>query len=97
MPDSEVLGSSSEQVQMHTMGSSAVPGHISGENQAIELVPILQVVPFCGPEKESCAANQTLRDQTCLVPCSGLYADIQDNSLKQTMQAFKQETMTGRI
>ena len=55
------------------------------------------MVTFCGPEKEDCAANQTLRDQTCLVPCSGLYADIQDNSLKHTMQAFKQDMMTGRI
>ena len=70
---------------MHTMGSSAVPGHISGENQAIELVPILQVVPFCGPEKENCVANQTLKDKSCLVSCDGLYADIEDDSLKQNV------------
>ena len=44
----------------------------------------------CGPEKESCVANQTLKDKSCLVPCAGLYADIEDNSL----QANK---MAGRI
>ena len=42
---------------------------------------------FCGPERESCVANQTLKDKSCLVPCSGLYADIWDNSVKQNMMA----------
>ena len=39
----------------------------------------------CGPEKESCAAKQILKDKKCLVPCAGLYADIVDNSLKANM------------
>ena len=38
---------------------------------------------FCGPEKETCVANQTLWDDKCLVPCEGLYADIEDDSLKE--------------
>ena len=33
----------------------------------------------CGPESEGCVANQTLKDESCLVPCSGLYADIADD------------------
>ena len=47
----------------------------------------MQVFTICGPEKESCAANQALRDKNCLVPCSGLYADIADNSLQANMMA----------
>merc|ERR1712192_23824 len=46
-----------------------------------------QALTFCGPEKDSCVGNQTLKDKSCLVPCTGLYADIEDNSLKHTMQA----------
>ena len=49
---------------------------------------------FCGPEKESCVAKQTLKDKSCLVPCTGLYADIEENSFKQTMQA---NMMAGRL
>merc|ERR1711971_714865 len=40
---------------------------------------------FCGPEKSACVGSQNLRDRSCLVPCSGLYADTADGSLKQTM------------
>ena len=29
--------------------------------------------------------SQSLKDNICLVPCSGLYADITEDSLKQTM------------
>ena len=39
----------------------------------------------CGPEKETCVANQTLRDKNCWVPCDGLYADIEDGSLKENV------------
>ena len=43
--------------------------------------------PICGPEKEACVANQTLKDKSCLVPCTGLYADIQQDmaELEQKM------------
>ena len=51
----------------------------------------------CGPEKESCIENQTLKEESCLVPCTGLYADIVDDSLKQTTQAFDQNMIKGEI
>ena len=47
------------------------------------IVIIRQEIAFCGPEKETCVANQTLKDEECLVSCEGLYADIADDSLKQ--------------
>ena len=30
-----------------------------------------------------CVARQTLRDDACLVPCNGLYADISDDSFER--------------
>ena len=54
-----------------------------------------QEIAFCGPEKETCVANQTLKDKTCLVPCDGLYADISDDSLKQNIESLKQNMVTG--
>ena len=54
---------------------------------------------MCGPEKESCVANQTLKDGEYLVPCDGLYADIADDSLEQNLEqnmiSLKQSTMKG--
>ena len=44
-----------------------------------------QDIPFCGPEKETCVANVTLKDKACLISCDGLYADIEDISLKQSV------------
>ena len=38
---------------------------------------------FCGPEHEDSVAKQTLNDDSCLVACDGLYADITDDSLQQ--------------
>ena len=55
--------------------------------------PTLQGVPSCGPEKEGCIANKTLGDKGCLVPCTGLYADVTDDSLK----AFDQIVSKGRV
>ena len=52
---------------------------------------------FCGPENESCVANQALADKSCLVPCTGLYADIVDDSFKQTTQAFDQNVIKGNV
>ena len=53
-----------------------------------ESIPSLQGSSFCGPERESCVENQTLRDKSCLVPWTGLYADIADDSLEQTTQVL---------
>ena len=61
------------------------------------MFPTLQVSTFCGPEKESCVGNQTLRDKSCLVPCTGLYADITDDNFKQTSQAFDQNVLKGNV
>ena len=94
MPDQEVLGTSSEGMQLYSMGSSDQPGQKSGESKIFDTFLIMQVSAICGPEKESCVANQTLKDKSCLVPCTGLYADIEDNSLKHTMLAHM---MAGRI
>ena len=57
---------------------------------------MLQDFTYCGLEKESCVANQTFKDKSCLVPCTGLYADIADDSQKQTTQAFEENMMKGR-
>ena len=43
----------------------------------------LQEIPNCGQEKEECIKNATLKDKGCLIPCDGLYADIENFSLKQ--------------
>ena len=53
-----------------------------------------QEFSICGPEKETCVAKQTLRDEKCLVSCDGLYADIADDSLKQNMISLKQNVMS---
>ena len=82
---------------MYSMGSTDWPGKKSGERQvSCQIVPILQVITFCGPEKESCIGNQTFGDESCLVSCTGLYADIVDDSLKQATQAFDQNVIKGR-
>ena len=62
--------------------------HETGDISKFELIPSLQESAFCGPERESCVENQTLRDKSCLVPCTGLYADIADDSLEQTTQVL---------
>ena len=36
-------------------------------------------------------SNQTLKDVNCLVSCVGLYADIEDDSLKQYFNMMTQE------
>ena len=73
-----------------------------------KMVFILQVFNLCGPEKESCVSNQTLRHTSCLVSCAGIYADIADDSLireslkplkslKQTTKAFEKDVMKGSV
>ena len=61
----------------------------------LKMVTYFQEFTFCGPEKESCVGNQTLRDQSCLIPCTGLHADVSDNSVQMT--PFDQNVMKGRI
>ena len=56
----------------------------------------LQVLTFCGPWDEKCVANQTLKDKSCLIPCTGLYADITDYSVKQSGEAFEKYVVEGK-
>ena len=49
----------------------------------------LQEFFSCRLESETCVANQTLKDEKCLVPCDGLYADIADDSDNQNMRKGK--------
>ena len=46
-----------------------------------------------------CVKKQSLKDKSCLVACSGLYADMDyyDNNLKQTMQTFEQRVAKGEM
>ena len=62
------------------MGIGDWPGGKSGQKKSFYIIPMFQVLGMCGPEKECCVGNQTLRDNNCLVPCTGLYADISDDS-----------------
>ena len=55
----------------------------------------MQDFALCGPWEEICIANQTLKDENCLVPCTGLYADISDDSLKQSTQALERYVTEG--
>ena len=61
----------------------------------------LQDLNLCGPREEECVANQTWGDESCLVPCIGLYADIYDDSLSETMQAhdhsLEQKVIKGSV
>ena len=54
------------------------------------------MVPYCGPLEEDCVANQTLKDKSCLIPCTGLYADITDYSVKQSGEAFEKYVVEGK-
>ena len=58
-----------------------------------------QGVILCGPEMEDCVKNQAFKDQTCLVPCDGLYADIADDieSLKKKTQTLELNVIKGNI
>ena len=58
-----------------------------------------QGVILCGPEMEDCVRNHTFKDETCLVPCAGLYADIADDieSLKKKTQTLELNVIKGNI
>ena len=51
---------------------------------------IVQAPIFYGPERAGCVSKQTLKDDSCLVACDGLYADISDDS-------FQQKTIKGDL
>ena len=57
------------------------------------------MTPYCGPGEEDCVSNQTLKDESCLVPCTGLYADIAYDSRvqqsRQNMAALEQNVLEG--
>ena len=53
-----------------------------------------QEFSFCSPEKENCVKRQPLRDNNCLVPCTGLYADVADDYEKDTV-ALGRNTIKG--
>ena len=53
--------------------------------QTFEIDSPQQAYDYCGLEKETCVASQTLRDDSCLVPCVGLSADISDDSFQQAV------------
>ena len=53
----------------------------------------MQVNTYCGPDKGDCIANQTLDDTSCLAPCTGLYADVADDTLYQ----LKLQTMEDLV
>ena len=46
---------------------------------------------------ESCVRNQTFKDESCLVSCAGIHADIANDidSLKLTTQALEQNVIKG--
>ena len=80
------------------MGSTNRPRKKSGESyvRANWIVPILQVVTSCGPEKENCIDNQILKDKSCLVPCTGLYADIElETTTNYKLQTLAEEIYSG--
>ena len=60
---------------------------------------MLKDVSVCSPRTEDCVANQTLKHESCLVPCAGLYADIADDidSLKQNTDILEQNVIKGKI
>ena len=47
----------------------------------------------CGPGKEACVARQVLRDPSCLIPCSGLYADITEENFLLQLRRNASKTM----
>ena len=56
------------------------------KKQIDEMILFVQVFTSCGPEKERCVQIQTLKDESCRISCAGLYADIWDDSTKQSLQ-----------
>ena len=57
-----------------------------------EIISFQKAPNFCGPEHEDSVAKQTLNDDSCLVACNGLYADITDDYNQQKTVALEQGT-----
>ena len=48
---------------------------------------------ICSPKEESCVKTQPLSDKSCLVPCTGLYADVSEELfLQQLRRKFSNST-----
>ena len=73
---------------MPTMGIEKQSG--KDITQKTTYFPFEEELAFCGPEREDCVRNQTLKDAKCLVACDGLYADTWEMSLKKNMMIGKQ-------
>ena len=51
-----------------------------------------KVSAYCGLLEEECVSNQTLKSENCLIPCTGLYADVRDtNSVLENADSTQQE------
>ena len=83
------------------MDSSDSPRQKSGKNLCLKfilkLISCKQESNICGPDKENCVKDQTFKDKSCLIPCTGLHADIADDSLRQTTQALEQNVLKGSV
>ena len=62
----------------------------SDEKSKIRVISFQKASNFCGPEHEDSVAKQTLKDDSCLVACDGLYADISDEN-------FQLKTIEGEV
>ena len=82
-------------MRLYPMAFTICPcsGQASGGNQINEIIRFVQVFTSCGPEKERCVQTQIVQDESCWIPCAGLYADVWDDSTKQTLQ----NVMKGRM
>ena len=50
---------------------------------------------ICSPKEESCVKTQPTLDESCLVPCTGLYADVSEELfLQQLRRRFSNSTET---
>ena len=63
----------------------------------VSILPVWQDLNYCSPDKEDCIANQTLKEESCLVTCEGLYTDIEDDTLRQTTQAIERNVVKGKM
>ena len=51
-----------------------------------------KVSAYCGLLEEECVSNQTLKSENCLIPCTGLYADVRDtNSVLENADSTQQQ------
>ena len=51
---------------------------------------------YCTPKNEDCVKRQPLKDKSCLVPCTGLYADV-PSDYKQDTEALEQNVIKGNL